>query len=91
MIDMHSKYDIKYENEMFYALIWINNHIITCINFMLSYIWYQTLSLHMLFHRGLEDIVKFLRDRVFLLVKELISISKKVCPKSSPRNKVTWL
>ena len=33
---MHSKYDKIYKNVMFYALIEINNHVITCINFMLS-------------------------------------------------------
>ena len=36
MIDMHSKYDNMHKNEIFYALIYINNHIITCINGMLS-------------------------------------------------------
>ena len=36
MIDIHSKYDNMHENEMFYVLVCINNHIIICINFMLS-------------------------------------------------------
>ena len=36
MIDMHSKYDNMHKNGMFYALICINNHIIACVNFMLS-------------------------------------------------------
>ena len=33
---MHSKYDNMHPNEMFYALICTNNHIITCINCVLS-------------------------------------------------------
>ena len=36
MIDMHSKYDNMHKNEMFYALIYINNHIIVCQNYVLS-------------------------------------------------------
>ena len=32
MIDMHN----IHKNKMFYALLYINNHIITSINFMLS-------------------------------------------------------
>ena len=36
MIEMHSKCDNMHENEMFYALIYINNHIIVCINCVLS-------------------------------------------------------
>ena len=28
MIDMHSKYDSMHKNELFYALISINNHVI---------------------------------------------------------------
>ena len=35
MIVMHSKYDNMYKNGMIYALICINNHIITDINYML--------------------------------------------------------
>ena len=35
MIDIHSKYDNMHKNRMFYALIYINNHIITFINSML--------------------------------------------------------
>ena len=31
MIDMHSKYDNMHKNEIFYALIYINNFIIICI------------------------------------------------------------
>ena len=30
MIDMHSKYDNMHKNEMFYALICINNNVIAC-------------------------------------------------------------
>ena len=33
---MHSKHDNMHKNEMFYALICINNYIITCIDCMLS-------------------------------------------------------
>ena len=36
MIEMHSKYDNMHQNGMFYALICINNHIIACINCVLS-------------------------------------------------------
>ena len=36
MIDMHSKYDNTYENGIFYDFICINNHIIVCINYILS-------------------------------------------------------
>ena len=36
MIDIHSKYDNMHKNEMFYTLICINNHIISCIIHMLS-------------------------------------------------------
>ena len=30
MIDMYSKYDNMHKNRMFYALIFINNHVIAC-------------------------------------------------------------
>ena len=43
MIEMHSKYDNMHKNGMFYALICINNHIIVCINCVLS-------STHLLLH-----------------------------------------
>ena len=33
---MHSKYDNMHKNVMFYALIYNNNHIIVCVNCMLS-------------------------------------------------------
>ena len=36
MIDIWSNYDHMHKNEIFYALICINSHIITNINFMLS-------------------------------------------------------
>ena len=36
MIDMHLKFDNMHKNRIFYALIFINNHIISCIDFMLS-------------------------------------------------------
>ena len=36
MIDMHSKYDNMHKNGMINALVWINDHIITIINCMLS-------------------------------------------------------
>ena len=35
MIDVHSKYDNMHKNEMFYALIYINNYVITSISCML--------------------------------------------------------
>ena len=38
MINMYSKYDNMHMNVMFYALIYINNHIITSISYMLSLI-----------------------------------------------------
>ena len=36
MIDIDSKYDNMHKNGIFYALIYINNNIISCIIFMLS-------------------------------------------------------
>ena len=36
MIDIHSKHDNMHKNGIFYALIFINNHIITSIDGMLS-------------------------------------------------------
>ena len=36
MISMYSKYSNMYKNELFYALIFINNYIITSVNCMLS-------------------------------------------------------
>ena len=36
MIDMHSNYDNMHKIGMFYVLIYINNHIIACVNCMLS-------------------------------------------------------
>ena len=35
MIDMHSKYDNVHKNQLFYALIWLNNYKINIINCML--------------------------------------------------------
>ena len=35
MINMHSKYDNMHKNRIFYALICVNNLIITCIDCML--------------------------------------------------------
>ena len=36
MIDIRSKHDNMHKNEIFYASICINNHIISCVNCMLS-------------------------------------------------------
>ena len=36
MIDMYSKYDNMDKNGIFYALIFINNHIFACLDCMLS-------------------------------------------------------
>ena len=36
MIDMRSKYDKMHKNGMVYALVCINNYIITSINYMLT-------------------------------------------------------
>ena len=36
MINIHSKYDNMHRNEIFYALIYINNHVITSITCTLS-------------------------------------------------------
>ena len=36
MIDIHSKHNNMHKNGMFNALISLNNHIITCIDCMLS-------------------------------------------------------
>ena len=38
MIEMHSKYDNMHTNGMFYALICINNHVLSCLDCMLSYV-----------------------------------------------------
>ena len=38
MIDIHSKHDNMHKSGMFYALICINDHIISCIICMLSLI-----------------------------------------------------
>ena len=35
MIDIHSKYDNMHKNGIFYALIYFNDHVKSCINFML--------------------------------------------------------
>ena len=40
MIDMHSKYDNMHKNEMFYALIYINNHIIMYKLDIINDSWY---------------------------------------------------
>ena len=37
MMNMHSKYDNMYNNIIFYALICINNHVITTMIYMLLY------------------------------------------------------
>ena len=47
MIDMHSKFDNMHKNEMFYALLCINSHVITSINYVLSRI--QEEVLHIIF------------------------------------------
>ena len=44
MRDMHSKYDNMQKYETFYALIWINNYIIACMNYVLSPILYSLSS-----------------------------------------------
>ena len=36
MMEMHSKYDNMHENRIFNALNYINNHLNSCINCMLS-------------------------------------------------------
>ena len=36
MIEIHSKYDNMHINVMFYALICINNHVLSCLDCMLS-------------------------------------------------------
>ena len=36
MLNMHSKHDNMHKNGIFYALIFINKHIISCVNSMLS-------------------------------------------------------
>ena len=36
MINMHSKYDNMRRNGIFYVLIYINNHVITSVSYMLS-------------------------------------------------------
>ena len=41
MIDMHSKYDKMHKHRMFNALISINNHIIACLDCMLSWAYVE--------------------------------------------------
>ena len=41
MIDIYSKYDNMHKNEMFYALICINNNKIICLDCMLSCVVYR--------------------------------------------------
>ena len=36
MIEMHSKYDNMHINGMFYALFCINNHVLSCLDFISS-------------------------------------------------------
>ena len=36
MIDIYSKHDNMHRNEIFYAIICINNYIILCVNYMFS-------------------------------------------------------
>ena len=36
MIEMHSKYDNMHTNGMFYVLICINNHVLSCYDCILS-------------------------------------------------------
>ena len=36
MIAMHPKYDNIHKNVIFYALFYVNTHIITCINYIYS-------------------------------------------------------
>ena len=36
MIDIHSQYDNMHKNGMLFAYIYINNHIVTYINYLLS-------------------------------------------------------
>ena len=44
MMNMHSKYDNMHMNEMFYALIWINNHLIISITCMLLNVVHKMLA-----------------------------------------------
>ena len=49
---MHSKYDNMHNDEIFYALICINNHVISSINYMLSMI--MTMMIESSFYFGGE-------------------------------------
>ena len=43
MIDMHSKYNNMHTSGIFNTLICINNHVNSCINYMLSVVRYNTI------------------------------------------------
>ena len=58
MINIHAKYDNIHKNEMFYSLIYINKHIISCINYMLLVITPLGVVILLLFlDNGLEKIL----------------------------------
>ena len=44
MVNMHSKYDNMYENGMNYALKCTNNHVISSINFILSFTYQMCIN-----------------------------------------------
>ena len=65
MIDMHSKYDNMHKNDMVYALISINIHIILCINWILlsTQSQYNWISPFMLFTKRKREQMRELYTR----------------------------
>ena len=53
MINVHSKYVNKHRNDIFYALIYINNHVNTSMTYMLSFYFLEFPSNY---HLDLESI-----------------------------------
>ena len=65
---MHSKYDNMHKNGMFYALLCINNYVITSMNCMLSkYKMYDTsyifLYIYMMCSQNMTSIVHKCKDK----------------------------
>ena len=69
MIDMHSKYNNMHKSKMFYLLIYINNHILICINCMLS--MHPKRSIGMLLF-VFSSISSMLLDKVFSMYDTII-------------------
>ena len=74
MIDIYSKHDRMQRNGMFYDLICINNHIILCINYMLSLVLSRCLFPSLSFSSLFFVLTVFLSKSPLLLCFNCISI-----------------